>query len=386
MFTLAWRNLLRRPLRNGLALAGVTVSLAVLMSIVAFGAGYRSALKAELDRAGVQIMVVPLGCPYDAAARVLKNQTLEASLPENALDSVRSDPAVAIAAPLLMAALPRTGERRTDLWVGLDATALQLKPWWAAVQGGRWFSNPDDVILGADAAALEMRQAGDRLHSPETGRSFRVAGVLSRSGTSDDSAFFIPLTSAQAMFGQERRLTAIAIRLKDPTLINEARSRLQEIRGAQVVTITEMMGTLVNLVGAVRTLVLAVASVAVAVSVLAVFNTLLAAIVERTTELAVMRAVGASRAQVFTLLILESLIVTGTAAGLAVLLSASAGPVIESLVKSWFPLAPAQSFLVLTPVNAAQCAAIGMAAGLIAAVYPAWRASLLPPANAIKSE
>ena len=46
-------------------------------------------------------------------------------------------------------------------------------------------------------------------------------------------------------------------------------------RGAQVVTLTEMMGTFLNLVGAVRTLLLAVAVVAVAVSLLSVFNTLL---------------------------------------------------------------------------------------------------------------
>src|ERR1043165_4810065 len=125
MFALITGNLLRRPLRTGLTLAGIAVAMAVLFCIVAFGDGYRRALRTELDRAGVQMMLVPLGCPYDAAARVLKNNSLENSLPDSALELARNDPAVAVAAPLLLAALPRQHGRRTDLWVGLDEAALQ---------------------------------------------------------------------------------------------------------------------------------------------------------------------------------------------------------------------------------------------------------------------
>src|SRR5687768_1102291 len=193
MLALIIRNLLRRPLRTGLTLAGIAMATAVLVSIVAFGDGYRRALRTELDRAGVQVMLVPPGCPYDAAARVLKNNSLEHSIPASALDAARRDVAVAVAAPLLMAALPREKDRRTDLWVGLDEAALQLKPWWRVVRGSNWFSGPHEVILGADAAAIEIRLPGDKFYSPEAKREFRVAGVLERSGTSDDSAFFVPL-------------------------------------------------------------------------------------------------------------------------------------------------------------------------------------------------
>ena len=80
----------------------------------------------------------------------------------------------------------------------------------------------------------------------------------------------------------------------------------------------EMMGTFLNLMGAVRTLVLAVAIVAVTISALSVFNTMLTSVLERTGELGVMRAVGASRGHVFGLLTLEALLLTvcGSVAGL----------------------------------------------------------------------
>ena len=49
-----------------------------------------------------------------------------------------------------------------------------------------------------------------------------MAGILKRSGTSDDNLFFLPLATAQRMFQQTGRLTAIAIRLRDPALLREA--------------------------------------------------------------------------------------------------------------------------------------------------------------------
>jgi len=385
MLRLAFRNLVRRPLRNGLAIAGLAVAVAVLICLSAFGDGYRRALGTELDRMGLQMMLVPLGCPYDAAARVLKGRTLENSLPGSALEEARRDPAVAVAAPLLMAALPRPQEGRADMWVGLDETALALKPWWRVKAGEKWFSDDASVILGSDAAEVEMRAPGDWFYSPETGQKLRVAGVLERSGTSDDSLFFVPLRTAQSMFQQTNRLTAVAIRLRDPALLREASERLQRIPGAQVVTLTEMMGTFLNLVGAVRTLLFSIALVAVAVSVLSVFNTLLAAVVERTNELCVMRAVGASRSQIAGLIATEALLLAcaGSVAGIA--LAAGIGSGVEHLVKQLLPLAPAERLLSLTPENLLQCAGIGTAAGALACLYPAWRASRLKPAEALKA-
>src|SRR5262245_25049973 len=181
MFQLAFRNLVRRPLRNILTIVGLAVAVAMLAGLSSFDYGYRRALGVELNRMGLQLMVVPLGCPYDAAVRVLKAQTLENSLPEAALQQVRNDPAVAVAAPMLMAVLPRPGEGRADMWVGIDEAMLDLKPWWQVRAGASWFKRDDSVMLGCDAAEVEMRSPGDLLFSPETGAKLQVAGVLERS-------------------------------------------------------------------------------------------------------------------------------------------------------------------------------------------------------------
>jgi len=386
MIRLALRNLLHRPLRTGLTLGGLALAMAVLVCLSAFGQGYQRALGAELDRMGLQLMLVPLGCPYDAAARVLKGHALENSIPESALTEVRKDPAVAIASPLLTVAVPRPAEKRTDMWVGIDESALPLKPWWQPKDGERWFPDTNSVILGSEAAVIEARSVGDKLHSPEAGHTVNVTGVLERSGTSDDSLFFLPLATSQTMFGQSGRLTAIAIRLRDPGELREAAQRLQRISGAQVVTVTEMMGTFLNLVGTVRTLVMAIALVAVTASGLGVFNTLLASVMERTTELSLMRAIGASRAQIFALVSAESVLLTAFGTVCGVVLATTAGQFIESVAKKFVPLAPPESLLSITPAIAVQCGAIALVIGILAGLYPSWQATRMQPADAAKLE
>ncbi len=383
MFRFALRNLLRRPVRLALATGGVMVGISVWLLLMALGDGYRAGLRTELDRAGIQLMVVPLGCPYDAAARVLKGRSLETSLPSEVLGRVRSDPDVSLAAPLLIVSTPREDERRSDLWVGLDDSGRALRPWWKAAQGAGWFTSTNGFILGSEAALIEMRSVGDRLHSPELGQTFRVDGILSRSGTSDDSLFFIPLSAAQRMVGQEGRLTAVAVRLRDPARLREVMQRFQELPGAQVVTMTEMMGTFLRLLGTVRSLTIALTLAACVVGILGLLNTLLAAVVERSHELRLLRALGASRSQVMGLVILEAVLMMWAGLLLGVAMAFLMGLVLEPMLQPLLPLAPLDHLLDWRLVRLLQCLIAGVVGAFLAATLPAVYVGRLQPAGAL---
>src|SRR5262249_36376471 len=148
MLSLAVKNLVRRPLRALLTALGLAVSVGLLACLLSFGEGYQRSLHRELDGMGMQLMLVPLGCPYDAAAQVLKGHALDVTLPAPPLDPARRDPAVAVAAPVYAATLPRPTLGRTDLWMGVDETIHQMKPWWHLTPGSSYFSGPDSVLLG----------------------------------------------------------------------------------------------------------------------------------------------------------------------------------------------------------------------------------------------
>lgn len=388
MIRLALHDLLRRPLRSGLTLAGIAFTTAILSCLLAFGEGYRLSLEGELGRIGVQLMLVPMGCPYDAAARVLRGRALEVSLPEAATETARKDADVAVAAPMLMVTCPNPAEGRTDLWIGVDGSLRSLKPWLKLQAGSAWFSSAraDEVVLGAEAAATEMRHAGDTFYSPETGRELRVRGILERCGSSEDSQFFVPLGTAQSMFRQPGRITAIAIRLRDPSRVVQAEKRLQQIRGAQTVTMTEMMGTLLNLIGAVRTLALALSLVALTISGLAVFDTMFSSLLDRISELAVMRAVGASRVHLFALLAGEGLLLIAVGEWIGLMASPLVGGAVEAGALRFAPMALDRGMLAFTPQSLGTCLLVVLVMGVSASLIPAWMASRLQPARALRSE
>jgi putative ABC transport system permease protein len=239
-------------------------------------------------------------------------------------------------------------------------------------------------MLGAEAAEVELRAPGDKLFSPETGRTFYVEGVLQRGGTSDDSRFFIPLKTAQEMFGQTGRLTAVAVRLHDPLQARAVAERMQALPGVQVVTVAEMMGVFLNLLASARSLLLAIHGVAIAAAVLTLLNTLLAAVLARAPELSVMRAIGASRSQVFALITCEALLLTAAAGFLGLLLIVLGGGQADRLARTVVPFAPGEAMVTLDWNLVGRTALLAVTCGLLAAFYPAWRAATVPPANALK--
>src|SRR5262245_35697628 len=66
-FALSATERRRRPLRTGISIAGVAIAVAALFSLLAFHQGYRDGMQREIDRLGAHVLVVPKGCPYDAA-------------------------------------------------------------------------------------------------------------------------------------------------------------------------------------------------------------------------------------------------------------------------------------------------------------------------------
>lgn len=97
-----------------------------------------------------------------------------------------------------------------------------------------------------------------------------------------------------------------------------------------------------------------------------------------------MRAVGASRGDVFRVILIESFLLAslGGAAGVAAALALS-GPV-ESFVKGFMPYVPPGSLIVFSPGLAASCLGFSVALGLVAGIYPALRASAITPIEAIR--
>src|SRR2546430_2627920 len=96
---LAFKNGSRRKLRTLVTASGVAIAVAALFSLISFQRGYQAGMQGELDRLGAHVLVVPKGCPYDAASIALHGASWPCWLKESYLTQVRAAEGIAVAAP-----------------------------------------------------------------------------------------------------------------------------------------------------------------------------------------------------------------------------------------------------------------------------------------------
>src|SRR5438105_11118474 len=195
-----WR---RRPLRTGVTAIGVGIATAALFSLLAFQEGYRAGVRHELDRLGAHVLVVPKGCPYDAASIALHGATWPCYLKERYLQEVRAVPAVAAAAPVFMTALYGDNGAQT-VYVGVDTNILALKSTWRI--DGKFPEHDGEWLIGAEAARRHGWRIGDRVRP---GHSGVITGILQPVHGAEDSFIYLRLSEAQRIFRHTNELTHI---------------------------------------------------------------------------------------------------------------------------------------------------------------------------------
>jgi len=117
---LAVKNMVRRPTRTGLAMLGVAIAVAVLFSLIQFQRGYEAGVRDEVGSLGAHIMVVPRGCPYEAATIVLHGGKWPRYMEASWHDLVSSAPGVDVSAPVIMDAIIKNGGAENLIYMGID--------------------------------------------------------------------------------------------------------------------------------------------------------------------------------------------------------------------------------------------------------------------------
>lgn len=383
--TLAAKEWRRRPVRTAVTVTGVALALGVLFALLAFERGYRQALRDEVDRLGAHVLVVPKGCPYDAASLALHGANWPCYLNADHLDEIRALPGVQAAVPALMHALPDAAGRAT-VYVGTDASLLVLRPHW--VLRGRFPERAGEILVGGELARRHGWRVGDRVELPGCrGEHGTVSGVVEPTHGADDYFIHLPLAEAQRLFGRPRQLTHVLVRLRDPARWEET---LQQFRGCDagmnlnVVPLAHLFRTIRDLVNSTRWLLGCVAVVALLVAGAGVSNTLLLAVTERTREIGVFRAVGASPRDVFRLVLLEAVLICLAGGGLGLVLALAGSEALETWLRTRLPFTPDGSLLARDGRSVLWILVGAMALGGAAAWLPAWRACQISPRVAMQ--
>ncbi len=221
--------------------------------------------------------------------------------------------------------------------------------------------------------------------------TFRVVGILERGGSKDDGSYFIQLEEAQRIFRKYKALTGIGVKLNDLAKLPMFTDRIynrKELGETKVVSLAEVKGTILNLVQTAKILVMSVAFIAIVVALIGVMNTILMSVFERTKEIGIMKAIGASRMDIFKLIWLETIIICALGGIVGTFIAVFGGSLIEKLIRSVMSKAgyvPAGQIVHFTPQIIIGCFLGAIVLGILSGIWPAYRAAKMRPIEAIRS-
>lgn len=381
--SVALKNLLRRRVRSALTLLGIAIGIAMLFSFMSFNAGYQASLRQDLDRLGAHMLAIAKGCPYEATAMVMHGGVIEDFLTEGHVATIRAMPNVTNAVGMFMnqKIVP---DGKPVIIQGLDEASFALKPWW--VIDGQRFVDANSVIMPQGKADVMGLKLGSEYRISGVEQVFTVTGLLQKTGSQDDQFIYMPLLTAQRLFNAEGKVTSVAIQLDDLRQVRQVVELVEALPDVQAITMSQMLGTVQTLMESAQALITSIVIVAVLISALGVLNSILMSVFERTREIGMMKAVGAGAIDIFSLVWIESILLTATGGIVGIAAAVGAGQLIEGALRGVLPFAPAGNLIVFNIEIAVMSLAVAVVLGVVAGAYPAYRAAQLSPMEAIRSE
>lgn len=384
IFSLAFKNLQRHKIRTLLTAVGIAIASMTLFSILSFDAGYKKSLHEELVGTGIHLFVSTEGCPLEAASLIIHGGEIPRFLRMGSLEEVRKIEGVKEAGGFLIFSVPSPDGSKVDLFYGITKDVLKLKPNWKIK--GDWFKDEGSVILGSEVARVEKRDIGDKIYVASIEKEFVVSGILERTFGQDDGFYFLPMETAQKLFKKEGKLTAIGVQLWDLMQIGKVKAKLEALPDVYVVPAEQMSQQILGLVGGTKALMYSILFIVLTVSILGLLNTILMATFERQKEFGYLRCVGAGRIDLIKLILLETafLCLLGGVIGFSLGFIFSTG--LDQWIRQFLPYVPAGSLLRPSPNIVMVSLGIVLILGILAGLYPAWRASKASPMEAIRNE
>jgi putative ABC transport system permease protein len=376
--------------RTLLAIAGVAVSAAMLLDMVMLASGMRASFRELLVSRGYQIRLAPRGTlPFDTEATIADATSIAKTL--------EADPNVLAVSPVLGGQLHLVHGDST-----VAAALLGVHP---AVQGdyelleGRDPGAPNEVVMSADLLEAIGTRIGDTVtaaagYDPQlrqliAPRSLVIAGrVRFLYMASGQRGAAMPLESMQAMSDQRRdRASLFMVRVRNGVDVEATRLSIEKrIPRVSAISIETAIAQVDERLSYFRQLAAILGAVSFAVGFLLVTTIVTVSVNERIGEIAVLRAIGVTRARIVRRIATESLtlMLAGGIAGL--LLGLVTARYLNSILATFPGLPAAIDFFLFEPKDAWEALGLLTIAGVLAGIYPAARAARLPIAATLREE
>ncbi len=407
IFKLSLNHVRKSKLRSWLTILGIIIGVAAVVAIVSIGEGMRQTVSMRLSTLGADIITITPGYTRaigGAAFGQAGPSISTANLTEKDVKVVKSVPGVLFVDGIVSG---RAKVKYLDQEASISIRGVDPAAWrfmtTSELESGR-FLDPGDsnvAVVGYRVAKEVFKQplAINRLITIN-GQGFRVIGILKQTGGfgGEDSTILIPAANARNILEDiaPDQVTSISVKIANAdeadSIVKVIEERLMLSRHVtertKDFTVTSAKQLLQNIAEVMQSITLflgGIAAVSLLVGAVGIANTMFMSVLERTREIGILKAMGATNGEVLLIFLIESALfgIVGGIIGIA------AGAVISSIISTigLRMIGPGGAITtVITPglVLFAICFSIFL--GAISGVIPARQAAKLKPVDALRYE
>ncbi len=395
-------SLRNAKLRSFLTMLGIIIGVAAVVSILAIGAGVKQTVQDQItgvvNANAIAVASGKISVGKSSSASSAASSIGSSTLTPKDIDALSKVSHISAVAPIsLVSGIVANGSATGNGTLLLATTPDFAKTQTIKFDQGRFLAAGDKnvVVLGGQA---KQELFGDAAALGKTvtirGIAFTVigsikptdAGASSLAGPNFDNAVYLPFNDAKAFTGggtpQILRLIAQTDSASNVTAAaDSARKALLASHGGQddftVLTQKDILSTVDTILNLLTTFIVAIASISLLVGGIGIMNIMLVSVTERTREIGLRKAIGASSATVLSQFLIEAVVLSLLGGGLGILVAVGMAKVAGKYAK----INP-----VFTPESIILAVGVSAGVGIIFGIAPAIKAARKHPIQALKAE
>ena len=398
-FLMAWASLIANKLRSLLTMLGIIIGVAAVIALVSIGNGVKQDIENSISSLGSNLLVVLPGAPRTPGAR--SSQGSMKSLKISDYEAIAKLEGVKAASPMTNGSYVVIYQNKnwTTSVAGVNSNFQDVNNW--TMTSGRFFS--DKNVQNRERVAVVGQTVVKNLFADEdpVGKEirvknipFRVIGVLKSKGNGSmgndqDDTVLIPYTTSMERVEGIDYLRRVYVVAKDDEGIDRLQADIENLLRVRhnikdtnlddfnIQNMKSIMETVAQTTGTFTLFLGAVAAISLVVGGIGIMNIMLVSVTERTREIGVRKALGATYSVIVTQFLIEAVVISLMGGFIGIAFGIGASKVIG--------MVSGMSTIVSVP-TIIMSFAFSMAIGLIFGIYPARKAAKLNPIDALHYE